>query len=60
MKDPDHLLAIGEKASIGHFGPLKSMDDVHSDAIIIKYIKEAMALIEKGAKPKKEIVAEGY
>lgn len=56
MQDPDQILAAaGEKTSMGHFGPIKSMADLPPEEVMIKYIKAAMALTEKGAKiPKKE------
>ena len=55
MPDPDKILsAVGEKTAMGHFGQIKSMKDLPSDKVLIKYIKEAMALNEKGIKIKKE------
>ncbi len=59
MTDPDKLLAsIGEKTSMGHFGQIKSVADLPSEEVLVKYIKEAMALKEKGAKiPRKEKAA---
>ena len=59
MSDPDKLLApVGERTSMGNFGQIKSVYDLPSDEVLIKYIKEAMALNEKGAKlPKKEKAA---
>lgn len=56
MKDPDEILAVGEKTSMGHLGPLKSINDLPKEEVLIKYIREAMALIEKGVKLKKEKV----
>lgn len=50
MKDPNKILAVGERASMGHFGPLKSLADLPTDKILATYIKEAMELIDKGAK----------
>ncbi|MEJ7678389.1 MAG: YdeI/OmpD-associated family protein [Segetibacter sp.] len=50
MTDPDKLLAVGEKTSMGHFGQIKSVADLPSEEVLVKYIKEAMALNEKGAK----------
>jgi len=55
LPDTDKILAVEEKTSMGHFGPIKSLDDLPTEEIITKYIKEAMALTEKGVKvPKKE------
>lgn len=51
MKDPYHILAaVGEKSSMGHFGPIRSLADLPSDKILSEYIKEAMLLNEPGAK----------
>lgn len=51
MKDPDKLLAAaGERTAMGHFGQIKSLGDLPTDEILIKYIKEAMALNEDGVK----------
>ncbi|GEO12241.1 YdeI/OmpD-associated family protein [Segetibacter aerophilus] len=55
MPDPDKLLeAVGEKTSMGHLGQIKSLDDLPKDEILIRYIREAMVLNEKGVKVKKE------
>jgi uncharacterized protein YdeI (YjbR/CyaY-like superfamily) len=56
MKDPHGLIAsIGEKASMGHFGPIKGLSDLPKNKILASYIKEAMDLNENGIKvPKKE------
>ncbi len=56
MKDPYKLFITGEdKGAMGHLGPIKSLKDLPSDSILGVYIKEAMALTDKGAKlPKKE------
>ncbi len=58
MTDPDKLLTIGEKAAMGHFGQIKSVADLPSEKVLVNYIKEAMALNEKGTKiPRKEKAA---
>jgi uncharacterized protein YdeI (YjbR/CyaY-like superfamily) len=58
MSDPDHLLeGVGEKTSMGHFGQLKKLEDLPTDEVMTRYIREAMALNEKGVKVKKEKVA---
>lgn len=58
MKVPDKLLAlVGEKTSMGHFGQIKNIADLPSEEVLVKYIKEAMALNEKGDKiPKKKSI----
>jgi uncharacterized protein YdeI (YjbR/CyaY-like superfamily) len=59
MPDPNKiLLAVGEKTSMGHFGPLKQLEDLPPEKILVKYIKEAMSLTDKGIKIKKEKPAE--
>lgn len=50
MSDPEKLLTVGEKDAMGHFGQIKSVADLPSEEILIKYIKEAMALNEKEPK----------
>lgn len=58
MKDPDKILAtVGEKASMGHLGPMKSMADLPDEKVLIKYIKEAMLISEQGNRQKKEKVS---
>lgn len=54
MQDPDKILEAGKKKSMGHIGAIKSLNDLPPDNVLIKYIEAAMALIEKGVKPKKE------
>lgn len=51
MKDPNKILRRGEeREGMGHLGKLTSLKDFPSDKIMIAYIKEAMALIDKGEK----------
>ena len=54
MKDPHGLMQpVGDKSGMGHFGQIRSMEDLPSDKILIQYIQEAMALTDRGAtKPK--------
>ena len=55
MPDPDKILQVsGEKTAMGGLGPLKSIDDLPAENVLIGYIKEAMLLNEKGVKAKKE------
>lgn len=51
MKDAKKLLAVGQNTSMGHFGKITSMKDLPSDAQVSAYLKEAIALAEKGVKP---------
>ncbi len=51
MSDPEKIMkSSGEKNAMGHFGQLKRVTDLPSDAVLTRYIKEAMALNEKGVK----------
>lgn len=55
MKDPNKILSRGkERTGMGHLGKITSVKDFPSDKIIIAYIKEAMALIDKGEKLTKD------
>jgi uncharacterized protein YdeI (YjbR/CyaY-like superfamily) len=55
LSDPENLLeTVGEKTSMGSFGPLKSINDLPEEEVLCRYIKEAMLLNEKGVKTKKE------
>ena len=56
MTDPDRLLTIGEKTAMGHLGQIKTLADLPAEKVLVKYIKEAMTLNEKGVKiPKKKV-----
>lgn len=50
MKDPDGILSVNERTAMGHLGQIKSVDDLPSDAVLKRYIKQAMQLIDSGAK----------
>jgi uncharacterized protein YdeI (YjbR/CyaY-like superfamily) len=55
MKDPNKILSRGKKREgMGHLGKITSLKDLPSDKIMITYIKEAMALIDKGEKLTKD------
>ncbi len=68
MKDPMLMENATSEISMGHLGRLTSLKDMPSDKKIIAWIKEAMALNDKGiklpAKPKttekKELVVPDY
>lgn len=51
MKDPEGIFD-GANA-MGHMGKIKSIKDLPSKKILVKYIKEAMSLIDKGEKLEK-------
>jgi len=51
MKDPDDIFKRGkekEESAMGHLGKIRSLKDLPSERILIKYIKEAMKLIDAG------------
>lgn len=50
MKDANKILAVAEKASMGHLGRIESLKDLPSDKILISYIKEAVQLNANGIK----------
>jgi uncharacterized protein YdeI (YjbR/CyaY-like superfamily) len=58
MTDPEKLLTIGEKTAMGHLGQIKNVADLPPEKVLIRYIKEAMLLNEKGAKISKKKVTE--
>ncbi len=66
MKDPNKILS--GKDAMGHFGQIKSIEDLPSDKILIAYIKEAAQLNREGVKipqktksgQKKELVIPVY
>jgi uncharacterized protein YdeI (YjbR/CyaY-like superfamily) len=61
LKDPDDILHLADKHSMGHFDKLVSLKDLPADRILIAYLKEA-ALLNKNnvklEKPKKAAKAE--
>ncbi len=55
MKDPKKILTpVGERTAMGHLGQIKSVDDLPPVKILIQYTKEAMKLIDGGAKLTKQ------
>lgn len=59
MDDPEGILNQAEESAMGQMGRIKSMDDLPSDEILIRYIHHAMELTDKGVKlTKKDIVPE--
>lgn len=50
MEDPDGILELGEKSAMGFLGKLRTVDDLPSDKILIKYLKQAAKLNEKKIK----------
>jgi len=59
MADPDGILTIQGRESMGHLGKLTSVNNLPSDEILKKYMKEAMRLNDEGIKlPEKPKTAE--
>ncbi len=58
MKDPALLANAKSESAMGHLGRITSLKDLPSDKKITGYIKEAMALNEKGIKVAKQKPAE--
>ncbi|MEW6511036.1 MAG: DUF1801 domain-containing protein [Bacteroidota bacterium] len=48
LSDPDGILSRIGKTSMGQFGRLTNLSDIPSEAILAKYIREAMRLNEGG------------
>jgi uncharacterized protein YdeI (YjbR/CyaY-like superfamily) len=48
MKDPEHILHIGEKTGMGHFNKITSLKNLPSNKIFTAYIKQAAKLNEDG------------
>lgn len=54
LSDPHGLITKGEdKTAMGHFGQIRTVADLPADKILMAYIREAMALIDQGAKQPK-------
>ena len=51
MKDSEAVLEKTNRSSMGHLGRISSVSDLPSKKVMVKYIKEAMELSEKGIKP---------
>jgi uncharacterized protein YdeI (YjbR/CyaY-like superfamily) len=50
LSDPNKLISEQGNTAMGSFGQIKSLSDLPSDKILIKYIKEAMKLNDEGVK----------
>lgn len=50
MSDPDKILGSASESAMGHFGRIATLNDLPSDRILIKYIKEAASLNKNGIK----------
>jgi uncharacterized protein YdeI (YjbR/CyaY-like superfamily) len=54
MDDPAGILQRIGQTGMGQFGKIKTLNDLPSDEIIMLYLHNAMELIDKGVKLKKE------
>jgi len=50
MQDSDGVFVTTAKSGMGHFGKVSSLDQLPEKKILVKYIKEAMALTDSGEK----------
>lgn len=50
MEDPDGILNQIGKTAMGDLGQIKSLESLPADEVLIKYIKQAMEMIDKGVK----------
>jgi uncharacterized protein YdeI (YjbR/CyaY-like superfamily) len=50
MQDPDHIMTLHERSSMGHLGKIESLKDLPPDKVIKKYIKVAMKLNDEDIK----------
>lgn len=56
LTDPHNLLASGdERTSMGHLGKIKDINDLPEEEHLVGFIREAMQLIDSGAKQQKDI-----
>ena len=55
MEDPHGLLGEKEEKSMGHFGRIRSLEDLPPDGILLEYLLQAKKLNDQGMKvtPKK-------
>jgi len=54
MDDYDKTLYPNGENAMGHFGQVKSLKDLPSDKVLLKYIKEAVRLNDDGVKIKRK------
>lgn len=62
MSDKHGIFVAGEKAGMGNFGKIRSIEELPNKAILHEYIREAIALADAGKKlsvtPRKSSIAE--
>ncbi|MCF2516495.1 YdeI family protein [Dyadobacter sp. CY351] len=50
LSDPQRILALGEKASMGHLGRIQKIEDLPDESVLADFIIQSMQLIDKGVK----------
>jgi uncharacterized protein YdeI (YjbR/CyaY-like superfamily) len=50
MPDPDNILEQVGQTAMGYLGKIISLEQLPSDEILIKYIREAMSMVDRGVK----------
>lgn len=61
MEDPDKILNSSGESAMGQLGRITKLSDLPSDEILIRYLHQAMDLIDKGVKmPKKDTSQKEY
>jgi uncharacterized protein YdeI (YjbR/CyaY-like superfamily) len=53
LKDPEGILRLADKNSMGHLNKISSAKDLPADAVLIAYLKEASLLNKNKVKPLK-------
>ncbi|MCE7065413.1 DUF1801 domain-containing protein [Dyadobacter sp. CY326] len=54
LSDPNNLLAVGEKASMGHLGRITKLGDLPDESALGDFIVQSMQLIDSGVKMQRE------
>ncbi|MCF0053945.1 YdeI/OmpD-associated family protein [Dyadobacter sp. LJ53] len=54
LSDPNNALALGEKASMGHLGKIRKIDDLPDESILGDFIIQSMQQIDAGVKVVRE------
>lgn len=58
LKDDAHILQVTERDGMGNIGKIKSLEDLPSEEILIKYLHEAVQLNLKGIKKSNDLPPE--
>lgn len=54
LSDPNNLLTIGEKASVGHLRRIQEVEDLPDESVLGDFIVQSMQLIDSGEKVARE------